>query len=289
MQLTIERAALLKALGHVQSVVERRNTIPILSNVLLSADRDRLTLLGHRPRHGDRRRGRGPGERRGPDHRPGPHPLRDRPQAARRRRGLAELHRRRPAPGGPGRPLALQPAGAAGRRLPGHVDRRPRRHAFTLAKERPDPADRQDPLRRLDRGDALLSERPLSPHRGRGRHRRCCAPWPPTATAWPWPRCPRPRAPPAAPGVIVPRKTIDQVRRLLDDGRGPVEVQVSPQKIRFEFGQALPDLQGHRRRLPRLHARHPQGQRQAGRHRQHRCSPRPSTASPPSRPRRAAR
>ena len=38
MRLTIERAALLKALGHVQSVVERRNTIPILSNVLLAAD-----------------------------------------------------------------------------------------------------------------------------------------------------------------------------------------------------------------------------------------------------------
>src|SRR5262249_45222070 len=30
---TIERAALLKSLNHVQSVVERRNTIPILSNV----------------------------------------------------------------------------------------------------------------------------------------------------------------------------------------------------------------------------------------------------------------
>jgi DNA polymerase III subunit beta len=42
MKLTIERAALLKALGHVQSVVERRNTIPILSNVLLSADRGQL-------------------------------------------------------------------------------------------------------------------------------------------------------------------------------------------------------------------------------------------------------
>jgi DNA polymerase III subunit beta len=38
MKLTIERGALLKALGHVQSVVERRNTIPILSNVLLCAD-----------------------------------------------------------------------------------------------------------------------------------------------------------------------------------------------------------------------------------------------------------
>jgi DNA polymerase III subunit beta len=38
MKLTIERLALLKAMGHVQSVVERRNTIPILSNVLLRAD-----------------------------------------------------------------------------------------------------------------------------------------------------------------------------------------------------------------------------------------------------------
>ena len=44
MKLTIERAALLKALGHVQSVVERRNTIPILSNILLSAERDTLSF-----------------------------------------------------------------------------------------------------------------------------------------------------------------------------------------------------------------------------------------------------
>src|SRR5260370_29128098 len=38
MKLTIERAGLLKALSHVQSVVERRTTIPILSNVLLRAE-----------------------------------------------------------------------------------------------------------------------------------------------------------------------------------------------------------------------------------------------------------
>lgn len=44
MQLTIERAALLKALSHVQSVVERRNTIPILSNVLLTAGSGGLSL-----------------------------------------------------------------------------------------------------------------------------------------------------------------------------------------------------------------------------------------------------
>ncbi len=37
MKATIERATLLKSLGHVQSVVERRNTIPILSNVLVEA------------------------------------------------------------------------------------------------------------------------------------------------------------------------------------------------------------------------------------------------------------
>lgn len=37
MKATIERAVLLKSLGHVQSVVERRNTIPILSNVLIEA------------------------------------------------------------------------------------------------------------------------------------------------------------------------------------------------------------------------------------------------------------
>jgi DNA polymerase III subunit beta len=37
MKATIERATLLRSLAHVQSVVERRNTIPILSNVLLEA------------------------------------------------------------------------------------------------------------------------------------------------------------------------------------------------------------------------------------------------------------
>mgnify|MGYP006266103779 CR=1 FL=1 len=44
MKLTIERTAVLRSLSHVQSVVERRNTIPILSNVLLKAEADRLTL-----------------------------------------------------------------------------------------------------------------------------------------------------------------------------------------------------------------------------------------------------
>ena len=37
MKISIERAALLSAAGHAQSVVERRNTIPILANVLIDA------------------------------------------------------------------------------------------------------------------------------------------------------------------------------------------------------------------------------------------------------------
>ena len=40
MKATIERAKLLRCLSHVQSVVERRNTIPILSNVLIEAHDD---------------------------------------------------------------------------------------------------------------------------------------------------------------------------------------------------------------------------------------------------------
>jgi DNA polymerase-3 subunit beta len=40
MKATIERATLLKGLGHVHSVVERRNTIPILSNVLIEAEEE---------------------------------------------------------------------------------------------------------------------------------------------------------------------------------------------------------------------------------------------------------
>ncbi|HOO81605.1 MAG TPA: DNA polymerase III subunit beta, partial [Alphaproteobacteria bacterium] len=44
MKLSIERASLLRSLGHVQSVVERRNTIPILSNVLMKAEDGVLSL-----------------------------------------------------------------------------------------------------------------------------------------------------------------------------------------------------------------------------------------------------
>lgn len=44
MKFVIDRAALLRSLNHVQSAVERRNTIPILSNVLMKAEQGMLSL-----------------------------------------------------------------------------------------------------------------------------------------------------------------------------------------------------------------------------------------------------
>jgi DNA polymerase III subunit beta len=45
MQFSVDRTTLLKALNHVQSVVERRGTIPILSNILIRADEDGVRLV----------------------------------------------------------------------------------------------------------------------------------------------------------------------------------------------------------------------------------------------------
>lgn len=44
MKLVIEKAPLLRVLGHLQGVVERRSTIPILSNLLMVAEDDTLAL-----------------------------------------------------------------------------------------------------------------------------------------------------------------------------------------------------------------------------------------------------
>ena len=44
MQFTIDRNSLLKPLGHIYSIVERRNTIPILSNVLIETNSSKISL-----------------------------------------------------------------------------------------------------------------------------------------------------------------------------------------------------------------------------------------------------
>ena len=44
MKFAIDRLSLLRPLGHVSSVVERRNTIPILANIVMRADAGQLSL-----------------------------------------------------------------------------------------------------------------------------------------------------------------------------------------------------------------------------------------------------
>ncbi len=44
MKISIERGVLLKAVGQAQSVVERRNTIPILANVLIEAEGEQISF-----------------------------------------------------------------------------------------------------------------------------------------------------------------------------------------------------------------------------------------------------
>jgi len=44
MKINVERSTFLRALSHVQSVVERRNTIPILSNVMIDAAKGQVKL-----------------------------------------------------------------------------------------------------------------------------------------------------------------------------------------------------------------------------------------------------
>ena len=169
MKVTIERTALLKALGHVHRIVERRNTIPILSNVLIEARDGQLTLKSDRSRSrsdriGARRRRAG---RR--DHRSRPCHLRHRPQTARGRAGWPRDDRRsRPVAAALG-PRALLPAMPAGLRL-SRSDGGRISASLHAARARTEAADRQYAIRDLDRRDALLSQRHLPPH-GRGRRR----------------------------------------------------------------------------------------------------------------------
>ena len=97
---------------------------------------------------------------------------------------------------------------------------------------------RQDALRDLDRGDALLSQRHLP------ARRRTTAQPVLKAAATDGHRLarvtlPRPDGAEGMPDVIIPRKCVAELRKLLDEIDGSVGVSLSPTKIRFDLGQAL--------------------------------------------------
>ena len=70
------------------------------------------------------------------------------------------------------------------------------------------------------------------------------------------------------PGIIVPRKTVGEVQRLIEDGEAEVAVELSQGKIRFTHRRRGAHLQADRRHVPGLCARHPGRQRQGTRRRQ---------------------
>ena len=112
-------------------------------------------------------------------------------------------------------------------------------HKFTLAGRRPQAADRQDPVRDLDRGDALLPQRHLSARRRHRQDARRCARSRPTATASRRPSSPLPAGAAGMPGIIVPRKTVGEVQRLIEDSEAEVAIELSSAKIRFTIGDVV--------------------------------------------------
>ena len=166
MKATIERATLLKSLGHVQSVVERRNTIPILSNVLIEASegggiRLMATDLDLQINETVEAKVTQAGATT-----VSAHTLfdiaRKLPEGSQVELAAAEGKMQVNA----GRArfnLATLPRDDFPVIAEGDLPTRFELPAATLA-----PDHRQDPLRHLDRGDALLSERHLPPRLGRG-------------------------------------------------------------------------------------------------------------------------
>ncbi|HEX3407995.1 MAG TPA: DNA polymerase III subunit beta [Caulobacteraceae bacterium] len=236
MKLTIERAALLKALGHVQSVVERRNTIPILSNVLMSANDGRVAfsatdldmeVADSTPANVD-----GTGQITAPAH------------------TLYEIVRKLPE----GADVSLSYTGEDPR-----LQVRAGRSRFNLpvlpAGDFPmmssdglsDPigVDTNDLVRLIDKTRFAISTEEtryylngLYLHAvvedGEAKLRAVATDGRRLALA----EMPAPAGFSGAPGVIIPRKTINEARRLMDDAGETVTMGVSAQKVRFGFDHA---------------------------------------------------
>ena len=54
------------------------------------------------------------------------------------------------------------------------------------------------------------------------------------------------------PGVIVPRKTVTELHKLIEDLDGEIDMALSQAKVRFSFGLGRADLKADRRHFPRL-------------------------------------
>jgi DNA polymerase-3 subunit beta len=236
MKLTVERAALLKALGHVQSVVERRNTIPILSNVLMSASQGQVafsaTDLDMEITDACPAQVAAPGQVTAPAH------------------TLYEIVRKLPE----GADVALS-YDADDPRLQVRAGRShfglpvlPAGDFPVMSSEglaAPITIDASDLVRLIDRTRFAMSTEEMRyffnglylhvvVEDGAAKLRAVATDSRRLALA----EVPAPEGYAGAPGVIIPRKTIGEVRRLLDDAGETVTLAVSAQKVRFGFDHA---------------------------------------------------
>ena len=237
MKLLIERSELLKSLGHVQSVVERRNTIPILSNVLMTGTDSGLKMTATdldieivESAHADVST---PGEITAPAH-----TLYDiarkLPDGAKVRIEKTAGDRLEVEAGQSNFTLPLLPAGDFPQMTAEGFS-----HEFPVAAEA---------LRRLiDKTRFAISTEEtryylngiyLHAHAGEdgsGKLRAVATDGHRLALS----EMAQPGGAKDMPGVIVPRKTVAELRRLIDTMEGEVEVQVSESKIRFGLGGAV--------------------------------------------------
>jgi DNA polymerase-3 subunit beta len=236
MKLTIERAALLTALGHVQSVVERRNTIPILSNVLISADRGQVafsaTDLDMEIADWAQAHVETPGEITAPAH------------------TLYEIVRKLPE----GAEVALAYTGDDPRlqveagRARFSLPVLPAADFPLMSSDglcEPIAIDTSELVRLIDKTRFAMSTEETRYYlnglylhaaldEGERRLRAVATDGRRLALA----EVAAPEGFANLPGVIIPRKTVGEVRRLLDDAGETVTLAISPQKVRFSFEQA---------------------------------------------------
>jgi DNA polymerase III subunit beta len=237
MKLTIERAALLKALGHVQNVVERRNTIPILSNVLLATRGSALafsaTDLDMEITDEADAQIEAPGQITAPAH------------------TLYEIVRKLPE----GADVSLNFTGEDPRlqvqagRYKVNLPVLPAGDFPTMSSDglsAPVTIATVDLMRLIDKTRFAISTeetryyltgiylhtvvddgRPVLRAVATDGHRLALA------------DMAAPEGSAGTPGVIVPRKTIQEARRLMEDAGETVDMQISAQKVRFDFGRAV--------------------------------------------------
>ncbi|MEZ5959269.1 MAG: DNA polymerase III subunit beta [Hyphomonadaceae bacterium] len=236
MRLTIERSALLKALNHVQSVVERRNTIPILSNVLLSAQGDSLKLTATDLDIEISESASAEVERGGQTTAPANYLydfVRKLPDGSAVKldvngddprlfisAGKSRLH----LPILPAGDFPSMPSDGFETKFevePTELGRLIDKTRFAISTEETRYYLNGIFLHTVDADGAKLRAVATDGHR--------------LALA----DYPAPKGSTGMPGVIVPRKTINELKRLLDDAADLVEISVSPQKIRFALGDAV--------------------------------------------------